>query len=99
MEFAPGCQIQGMTPELLAGLNICDEVYRSWSTIMVVKHVKDGQHMRASLHYSGNAADIRTSTLPEGKAEQVATECAEACGGEYDVVLEDTHLHLEYQPK
>jgi uncharacterized protein YcbK (DUF882 family) len=99
MEFAPGCQIQGMTPELLAGLMICDEVYRSWSTIMVVVHVKDGQHMRASLHYSGNAADIRTSTLPEGKVKDVAQEIAEALGGEYDVVLESDHLHIEYQPK
>jgi uncharacterized protein YcbK (DUF882 family) len=78
---------------------VADEVYRTWSTIMVVTHVTDGQHMRKSLHYAGAAADLRTHTLPEGKVKQVATEVAEALGGEFDVVLEKTHLHVEWDPK
>jgi hypothetical protein len=99
MEFKSGCKLLGMRTELLAGLMVADEVYRSWSTIMVVTSVTDGQHMRASIHYSGGAADLRTRTLPEGKVEQVASEIAEALGGEFDVILEEDHIHIEFQPK
>lgn len=53
-----------------------------------------------SLHPHGLALDFRTRDLPDIPAkEEFARAIRDDLGAEYDVVLYDDHLHVEYQPK
>lgn len=68
---------------------------------VTITSATDGQHMLTSLHYSGSAIDFRTRDLGlsrEGLGD-LAGELSSALGPDFDVVLEDTHLHVEWQPK
>lgn len=58
-----------------------------------------GKHGVGSLHYVGLAADLRTSNVPAPFVGVIAVDLRMALGAEYDVVVEETHLHLEFQPK
>ena len=71
---------------------------------------KDGSHMTGSLHYAGRACDIRLLTHPYYTTELIpnaawvyneslAEELQKKLGGDFDVVLERTHIHIELDPK
>jgi len=101
MTIHPNVRAHGLSTNLLLALFIADQVYRELGYEMVVRHLKDGKHKRASLHYIGNAGDLRTWDVD---AEEIVIQLRKRLGSEYDVVLEDKggpneHIHLEYQPK
>jgi uncharacterized protein YcbK (DUF882 family) len=54
--------------------------------------------MKGSLHYSGNAIDLRTNDITKVKAEEFTKKLKEKLGSGYDAVLEGDHIHLEYDP-
>ena len=54
--------------------------------------------MKRSMHYVGYALDFRTRHIAVGWHEKLAKEVRRALTDEYDVVLEKTHLHVEYDP-
>ncbi len=89
-------RLHGIRPEAVIALVICDGIYDQHGQTLVVTSVTDGQHMRASIHYTGGAFDIaRPDTGGEGFRQRIAN----ALGPDYDVVLEETHIHVEWQPK
>lgn len=59
----------------------------------------DGIHSAGSLHYHGLALDFRTRHIPTRDRDPLARAIKEALGHEFDVVLEPTHLHIEFDPK
>lgn len=59
--------------------------------------IVDGQHSKTSLHYAGLACDLRTWFLDNHVSFR--NMLAEALGPDYDVILEPTHIHVEFQPK
>jgi hypothetical protein len=57
-----------------------------------VTSIRDGNHMAGSLHYNGNAFDIRKGNLTKGDVQ--------VCSGhKFDVIEHKTHFHVEYDPK
>ena len=66
-------------------------------TFMITSCV-DGTHGHNSLHYSGLAFDLRTRDLATDPG-LVVQRLREALGAEFDVVLEPTHIHVEFQPE
>jgi hypothetical protein len=98
-ELSSAVRVHGLKPELLLALTIADGVYQRQGVELEITSIVDGKHSRGSLHYVGMAADLRTRTLPAGTAPLVARQLRAALGDDYDVVLEDTHLHVEFQPK
>lgn len=99
MKLKTGVSVHGLTTEMLLGLIIAMGVYRKYESELTVTSALDGKHSHTSLHYSGNAVDLRTRDLPEGMAEVIVKEIKEDVGIDYDVILEDDHIHLEYQPR
>lgn len=88
----------GMTAELLFGLIIADQVWKENGKELVVTSLNDGKHSVTSLHYSGNAADLRTRYFSD--PELIAGLLREKLQNtDYDVVVESGHIHFEYQPK
>ncbi len=61
----------------------------------------EGTHMDGSRHYTGQAVDMRTSAagINQSTAQQIANDLSDRLGKDYDVVVEPTHIHIEYDPK
>lgn len=65
----------------------------------VVTYTRNGVHKKDSLHYVGDAIDLRTRDLT---AKQRATATAALqllLGDDFDVIDEGDHIHVEYQPR
>lgn len=94
--------IRGIKPELLFGLMIIDGVFdRNEVTTRVVTSVTDGTHMKGSLHYAGMAVDLRLPypAAEKNKLHQLVQDMQNTLGVQWDVVLEETHIHVEFDPK
>lgn len=94
-------EITGIKPELLLGLNIIDSTCsRLYNHDITITSVVDGLHSSNSLHYVGQAADIRIRDFAGHLDLEIVTNVlASAVGPLFDVVLEKDHIHIEYQPK
>ncbi len=97
MKLKPGVRLNGIKPEMLAGLMIAQSVFADRE--MVITSVTDGKHSRGSLHYAGMAVDLRRRHLGVKDAELVLAALKDALGADFDASLESTHFHIEYQPK
>lgn len=97
MFIHPDVKAHGMSTNLLLALYIADQLWKEiFDEELVLRHVCNGRHSVGSLHYIGNAADLRTWGID---AELACVELRKRLGSEYDVILEDDHIHIEYQPK
>jgi hypothetical protein len=65
----------------------------------VVTSVVDGKHSHGSLHYAGYAMDLRTRHLTPTDQSLIVSALKKALTDEFDIVLEENHIHIEYQPK
>ena len=99
MYLKQGVNIQGVSIEMQIGLLIANGVYESYGHEMTVTSLLDGTHSNTSLHYSGNAADLRTRDIPPADRATITADIKERCGVNFDVILEDSHIHMEYQPR
>lgn len=54
--------------------------------------------MKNSLHYTGNAFDLRVWIYTEKQRKALLTQLRKKLGIDYDVVDEVDHLHIEYDP-
>jgi hypothetical protein len=81
-------------------ISVAERIYAGLGYDLVVTSLRDGQHSASSLHYSGNAVDLRTNTLNASQRQSVYQAIrAELYSRGYDVILESDHLHIEYDPK
>ncbi len=89
---------------------VIDGVYQEYgvTTGVTLTSGTDGHHSQTSLHYpnnspsgKGRAIDCRIWNLPGGKAKapEVGRKIRERLTKAYDVVVETTHIHVEYDPK
>jgi hypothetical protein len=94
-----GVRIQGISNEMTIAFAIIIATMTRLGYSTIITSCIDGKHSRGSLHYVGNALDIRHNIIPEDRREAVRQQLAIALGMDFDVVLEKTHFHIEYQPK
>lgn len=99
MRLKAGVRSIGIKPELLLAVMVSEAAYRELGHELVLTSLVDGRHSRASIHYSGGAADLRIRNVPESQWQTLANMIRSRLGEDYDVVLESDHIHLEYQPK
>lgn len=92
----PGVRAAGIRPEIALALHVADGIWQAQGQDLVVTSLTEGLHSRTSLHYFGAAADFRIWNID---AERARRELADALGEDYDVVLEQDHIHCEFQPK
>lgn len=92
-------KVQGFRPEALIAVMVAKSVYQEEGIPFTITSMLDGKHSSTSLHYAGCAFDIRTRIIPEDKQPIIANKIRERLTVDYDVVLEKTHIHIEYQPR
>jgi hypothetical protein len=100
MKIANNARIIGVRTEMLFATMAVESVFSTYGLEAVITSAIDGEHSPGSLHYTGSALDYRTRFFAtRADAEEAAGEVREALGPDFDVVLEDTHLHIEFDPK
>lgn len=91
--------LAGISNQLLLAIFIADAIYLENGFDCVLTSVNDSTHSKTSLHYSGNAVDLRTREIPVSIIGKIVEQLQDALKWNYDVVLESNHIHIEYQPK
>ena len=99
MVLKGGIKAGGVQPELILALCIANYVYRRNNCTLTITSLLDGTHQANSLHYKGYAADLRIRDISAPLTDVIVRELREALGEEYDVVLENDHIHLEWDVK
>ncbi len=83
-------------------MQICNIVvaicYYKFNQVCVITSAVDGVHSEKSLHKKGRAVDYRTWYFEDDQLEHLVKEIRKNLPSGYDVVLEQDHLHIEYDP-
>lgn len=98
IKFKVGIHTSKITPEVARIMNVANRVYGGLKADAIVTALEDGKHKEGSLHYKCLAADLRIRHVAKGKHENIRSEMARLLGGDYDIVLHSSHLHVEYDP-
>ncbi len=64
--------------------------------LFIITSTYEGNHGEGSLHYANQAYDVR---IPDDSKLRIFAQIQAALGENFDVVLERTHFHIEYDPK
>jgi hypothetical protein len=100
LSLKPGVKLFGIRPELAAALPIIASCYADFNNAeCVITSITDGNHGSHSHHYKGYACDVRTRNVPEGMHARLRDAIQRALGTEFQVILESTHIHVEYDPE
>ena len=100
IRFKSGVRLTDLSPQMVFAAMVVDSVYTKHGIMdCVVTSGNDSKHMATSWHYRGRALDFRTRNVPPLHRNSVAQEIGVSLGENYDVVLEATHLHVEFDPK
>ena len=97
-----GVKIKGIKPECIMGIMIAESVWKlslNTNDPMVITSVTDGKHMNGSLHYKGLAFDVRTNFLTSTQKSIFFDALRNHMDLEFDIVLEKSHIHIEFDPK
>lgn len=82
--------------EILSGVR---PVYAAFQVPCVVTSGRDGHHQKNSKHYTSEALDFRIRDLQPEQVRTLVQLCQERLGQDFDVILEQSHLHIERDPK
>ena len=99
LSLKPGVRITGIRPEILFAVVAVERAYAEAGFDTMVTSCLEGQHSSGSFHYAGAAADLRTNQVPTDRLQPLVEKIRVALGGDFDVILEADHLHIEFQPK
>jgi hypothetical protein len=99
IRIKPGVRLRGMGPQVALAITIAAPIWeKHGAQELWVTSVTDGVHSNGSYHHCGCGLDLRSRNFPSpGHARDAANELRGALGKEYDVVIEQTHIHVEYE--
>lgn len=94
----------GLAPQLVFALFVAEQVYEQFNREVTITSVNDSEHSETSLHYAGCAADLRTQNPINGTPyfedpHEVVRRIKDRLNGDFDVMFEGDHIHVEYQPR
>lgn len=98
MLLREGVILAGLQPEMRLVKKHAGRIWSEHGQECVIVSALDREHSDGSLHPFGYALDLRTSYFNSVEAGNVARELREALGDKYQVVVEGTHIHVEYDP-
>ena len=97
MRIKKNSKWKGLKPEILLAVMIAQSVYDKYELILT--EGTGGSHMEGSLHYQGLAVDIRTRHIPIDELQAIVDDIRDRLTDDFDIVLHDTHLHIEFDVK
>ena len=74
------------------------EIYTELQTVVVTSG-NDGEHRNDSLHYEDDALDFRVWGTDREQRASILEYLRHMLGDQYDILDEDDHIHIEWDPK
>lgn len=100
IQIANTASVFGLRPEMLIVVMVAQSAFNKAGVPAIITSAVDGRHGNGSHHYKGLALDFRTRHLPPSIGpQQIATDMRNCLGPEFQVVVEPTHIHVEYDPQ
>lgn len=85
---------------LMLAILTAHHVYSLYNIELTITSLNDSTHSATSLHYADQAVDLRIRNIPASiGAGTIADEIRQRLNKHYDVILEERHIHIEYQPR
>lgn len=89
-----------VAPEITGyAMPVADKICAAFGVEPWATSVMDGDHKAGSLHYRGRAFDLRVRDVVPERRKAFRDALRRALGPEYDVVLEPSHVHVEWDVK
>jgi acyl CoA:acetate/3-ketoacid CoA transferase beta subunit len=98
MKIKNGVTMNKLSSQIVLALITASGIYQANGQELVITSITDAVHKKESLHYTGNAVDLRTNVFSSATAKKVSQQLAAALGNNFDVVLESDHIHVEFDP-
>jgi hypothetical protein len=98
ISLKPGVSLKGLKTEILFGVLILAEILREMGLGLTITSGNDGTHSAGSKHYEGLAVDIRSRDKTKQQVIDAVAEFKRRADQQFDIVIESTHIHLEYDP-
>lgn len=99
MHFKAGVVVWRLHDRIVAALPDIDRVTRRlFGRDACITSAREGEHSPGSLHYEGAAIDLRTRDLNIAQKVDYAAALREVLGDDFDIVIEPSHIHIEYDP-
>jgi hypothetical protein len=96
MLIKAGVSIDRLDHSIRTKLNSMDYELKTYGSELIITSTYEGNHSPGSLHYQNKAIDIR---YPRLKATEYITFLRNTLGPNYDVIEENDHIHIEFDPK
>lgn len=96
-----GVKLHSLSPQMSIALTIINQECNDRLIDCIITSGSEGKHKVGSFHYVGNALDFRTfydPSDPKGCNQTICSRIALHLGENYDVVIEPTCVHVEYDP-
>lgn len=97
-----GVKVKGIKPELVMGILLTESLWKltlRTNDPIVITSITDGKHSVNSLHYKGLGFDVRTKFLTSSQKSIFFDALKKNMDLEFDIVMEDSHIHIEFDPK
>lgn len=91
--------VLGLQPCMFFAFIVAGEVYHEHGFNCVLTSGTDSVHGDHSHHYKGYAIDIRTRDIPGDVLNKIVEEIQFRLQGQFQVILEGDHIHIEFDPK
>jgi len=98
MKIKKSANIQGIDLRLRPALIAAEKVWYEYGHELVITSGLDSTHSAGSLHYYGLAIDCRTRYFQKNKHRLIARDLKQLLADNFDVVLHNDHIHIEYDP-
>lgn len=101
MQIKNGVILNGLQKEMLLAIHSCEIIWlgEGRNEGVTITSALDGVHSRQSYHYTGYAIDVRTRYFTPSQIVRCVKQLNKLLGYPYDVVVEKTHIHIEYDWK
>ena len=102
LRLKAGVKLDKLHYKMLPVLVEAEKIYAEEGHDLWITSGMDGVHSANSLHYRDDicrAIDLRTRFFTTAERKLVCLKLKKVLGREYDVVDEEDHFHIEYDPK
>tara|TARA_Y100000310_G_C20667267_1_gene808280 strand:- start:1936 stop:2205 length:270 start_codon:yes stop_codon:yes gene_type:complete len=89
MRLKSDVRLEGVSPEIAFVMPAIARVFADVNAELTI----------TSIHNVGKAIDLRSRDLSKPKLQVIVHALKDALGPSFDIVVEGSHVHLEYDPK
>jgi hypothetical protein len=93
------CKIRHLETASAVVLTVVEQVYQSRGKDPELTSHDDDPHGTSSRHWYGGGWDFGTRGLGNNDKQIISNELEARLGRDFDVVLEQDHIHIEWEPR